>query len=104
MASRSGEGRKAPDAGGNENAGSRCVEVAAPCLKIPVECAALRWRSRHQTICPVKLSKCSLGSCPIDCLRSLPLRPRQVNLAFSSKNVAVEVSDPLTTPGGHVEI
>src|SRR5215218_6092957 len=34
----------------------------------------------------------------------LPLRPRQINLAFSPKNIAVEVGDPLATSGGHVEI
>ena len=34
----------------------------------------------------------------------LSLRPRQVHLAFSPKNIAVEVGDPLPAAGGHIEI
>src|SRR5450432_2137762 len=35
---------------------------------------------------------------------ALSLRPRQVHFSFSSKNIAVEVGDPLGTAGGHIEI
>jgi hypothetical protein len=34
----------------------------------------------------------------------LSLWPRQVHFAFSSKNIAVEVGNPLPAAGGHIEV
>src|SRR5450755_370886 len=53
------------------------------------------------------ISKCVAGYYKDSCntqLELLSLRPRQIHLAFSPKNIAVEVGDPLPAAGGHIEI